>query len=94
MAEIIVTTLSDDSSDGLTLREAIARAAAAGADRIRFADGLAGTVTLGAAGQLTIEGEGDLVVEGARRITIDANADGDEDASTTADGREPEFSAR
>jgi VCBS repeat-containing protein/predicted outer membrane repeat protein len=88
---LVVTTLDDvvDPFDNQTsLREAIAfanRNDNPGAiDTISFAPDLTGTIHLTELGHLEIRQ--DLVIEGEGRITIDANADGDEDAATASGG--------
>ena len=76
---IIVTTLTDEldvvyeDGDGLSLREALARAAGlAGEDTvvIQFADGLTGTMTL-TIGELTIDSDVDIRGPGSGLLTID-----------------------
>jgi predicted outer membrane repeat protein len=77
MAVFTVTTLSDIAGHtGLSLRDALTLANASdGADRIVFASGLAGTVTL-AQGQLTISSD----------VSIDGDTSGDGKADITLSG--------
>ncbi|MEL7463428.1 MAG: choice-of-anchor Q domain-containing protein, partial [Pseudomonadota bacterium] len=88
MAQIIVTTLDDEydsgatvanpGGQGLSLREAIARAnALAGADEIIFAPGLSGTITL-------VNGFSFISSE----ISINGDVDGDLDADITIDAND------
>ncbi len=97
----LVTSLADNTmgTDGvLTLREALAYAATTpGADTITFDAGLAGgVITL--ADQLLVDSDvtidGDLNDDGAPDITLDANADGDGDATTALGQAGPDFQAR
>lgn len=85
MTTIRVTTLDDVVGDDgvLSLREAVAAAnAATGADTIDFDPSLAGGVVhLASAGQLTVS-DALAIAGGPSGITIDANADGDNNAST------------
>lgn len=68
-----VDTLSDNSADGLTLRDAINDANAnPGADTITFAPGLTGTLTL-ATGVLAISDDVSIVGPGPSQLTVDAN---------------------
>ena len=70
-ANFTVDTLSDNAADGLTLREAIAAAnATPGPDRVTFADGLTGTITL-TGGQLTSSGDLEIAGPGESLLTID-----------------------
>ncbi len=101
MSDILVTTLvdSNDPADGETsLREALAEAAAApGEDRITFTSALSGgVITL--TDQLVVDSDvtidGDLDDEGKPDITLDANADGDGDATTALGQAGPDFQAR
>jgi VCBS repeat-containing protein len=84
MANYTVTTLADTKlADGfLSLREAIALANGNGnLDVITFAPGLSGAIHLQTS-ELTITQ--DLVIDGDGRITIDANADGNNRLEATA----------
>lgn len=69
----VVDTVSDNSADGVTLRDAIADANAnPGSDGIKFADGLAGTITL-TGGELTVTDDLRVFGPGRDVLTIDAN---------------------
>ncbi|MEO0682658.1 MAG: hypothetical protein AAF192_19835, partial [Pseudomonadota bacterium] len=91
MATFIVDQAGDDAAAeaaGLTLREALALAAAGqGDDRIEFSDALAGeTIFLGERGELTVASsvviDGDVDGDGTGDITISArSAAGADDAS-------------
>jgi hypothetical protein len=70
-ANFVVDTLSDNPADGDTLREVISLAnGTPGPDRITFAEGLTGTLTL-TSGQLTTSGGLEIVGPGESLLTID-----------------------
>ena len=78
MADFVVTSLDDSSSDDLvlTLREAVELAnAQAGADSITFDPGLSGVLRL-TQGALAISD--DVTIDGAGQITITGDANGDD----------------
>lgn len=104
MATLVVDTLDDivSSTDNQTsLREALAAAEADSYNpsTITFAPGLAGGVITLAA-ELSVWTEADLVIDGDLNddgtpdITLDANADGDADATTALGQSGPDFQAR
>lgn len=69
----VVDTLSDNSADGVTLRDAIADANAnPGSDGIKFTDGLSGTITL-TGGELTVTDDLRVFGPGRDLVTVDAN---------------------
>ena len=70
----------------------------AASDRIEFETGLASATLSLRQGELVINHDltigGDVDGDGRADVTVDANADGDEDAATRATGAEPDFTAR